>query len=142
MCVLQVPELRDALADLGLDTKGNKPVLVARLKEHLAKDQGRNQDVAADQGRNLPGPAAEYDPTEPTEDTEPRTEFGEKAFVNVNPRGISFSLSAPRPAKPAPPPQRPPSPGPQLESPGLPAARRSGAAAFFLNEVGEALGNL
>jgi len=82
---------------------------------------------------------SEYDPTNPTEDTEPATEFGDKNFVNVTPRGIKFSLSAPKPAKPVPASPRPPSPGPQLDSVGEGAGgggiRRSGAAAFFLTEV-------
>jgi len=77
-----------------------------------------------------------YDPTDPTEDTEPQTEFGDKNFVSVSSKGISFSLSAPKPAKPVPPTPRPSSPGPELETAAASdAGRRSGAAAFFLSEV-------
>ena len=123
-------ELRDALSERGLDTKGNKPALVSRLKEYLSTVSRDNPGA--------PEPS-EYDPTNPTEDTEPATEFGDKNFVNVTPRGIKFSLSAPKPAKPVPASPRPPSPGPQLDSVGEGAAgggiRRSGAAAFFLTEV-------
>ena len=35
-----------------------------------------------------------YDPTQPTEDTDPHTEFGDKKFVIAPIKGISFSLSS------------------------------------------------
>lgn len=64
------------------------------------------------------------------------SEFGDKNFVSVSSKGISFSLSAPKPAKPVPPTPRPSSPGPELETAAASdAGRRSGAAAFFLSEV-------
>ncbi len=51
----------------------------------------------------------------------------------TNPRGISFSLTAPKAAKPQPPVVRPPSPGPQVEAVSA-SSRRAAAAAFFLSE--------
>ena len=122
---VEVTELREALSERGLEIKGNKPVLVSRLKEYL--DQ-HGDGVGSSE-------PIEYDPTNPTEDTEPATEFGDKNFVNVTPRGIKFSLSAPKPVHPSP---RPPSPGPQLDNnleEGRGTLRRSDAAAFFLTEV-------
>ena len=124
---LQVVELKVELDKRGLDTKGNKAVLVQRLKDHLAPSAGPP-------ARSEP---TEYDPTQPTEDTDPQTEFDNKQFVIAPIKGVSFSLSSrPKPVKPAPPPPRPASPGPELEpSTAAASKRRSGAAAFFLSEV-------
>ena len=43
---MKVVELRSALAEHGLDTKGNKPVLVARLKSFL-ESQGSGTETPA-----------------------------------------------------------------------------------------------
>ena len=45
---MKVAELRAALAERGLDTKGNKPVLVARLKEFLDSENS-GEEIAAEQ---------------------------------------------------------------------------------------------
>ena len=58
--------------------------------------------------------------------------FQAKVYVQPNPRGISFSLTTPKPAKPQPP-ARPPSPGPQVEQ-NTASSKRAAAAAFFLSE--------
>ena len=133
--LFKVVELRAELTKFGLDTKGVKATLVKRLKRHLADNVTKASS------------STDYDPTQPTEDGDGSTsaEFTDKSFVNVQPKsGISFSLSTPRAVKPAPPAVRPVSPGPQLEHDGsvsgsmIGAGSRSGAAAFFLNEVGGA----
>ena len=46
---MKVVELRSALAEHGLDTKGNKPVLVARLKSFL-EVQGGGTETPAETG--------------------------------------------------------------------------------------------
>ena len=62
--------MREALASHGLETKGVRTVLVNRLKDFL-KENGASDD------------APSYDPTNPTEDTDPVTQFGDKRFINV-----------------------------------------------------------
>ena len=42
---LKVAELRDELKARGLDTKGNKAALVARLKESLSESEGGAGEV-------------------------------------------------------------------------------------------------
>ena len=61
----QVAELKSALADLGLDTKGLKAELVDRLK--AAASNGSM--AAARNGAKASVP--EYDPNEPTDDIDP-----------------------------------------------------------------------
>ena len=46
---LKVVELRTALGEAGLDTKGTKPVLVARLKEHLEAQKAAPAEEAAEE---------------------------------------------------------------------------------------------
>ena len=53
---MKVVELRSALAEHGLDTKGNKPVLVARLKSFLESQGGGTTETPAETGAQ---PAAE-----------------------------------------------------------------------------------
>lgn len=74
-------ELREALASHGLETKGVRTVLVNRLKDYL-KETG-----ASDKAPNAPS----YDPTNPTEDTDPITQFGDKRFINV-PAKVKYYL--------------------------------------------------
>ena len=45
---MKVVELRSALAEHGLDTKGNKPVLVARLKSFLESQGGGTETPPAE----------------------------------------------------------------------------------------------
>lgn len=40
---LKVPELRDLLKSKGLDSKGNKPVLIERLREAIERENGKYQ---------------------------------------------------------------------------------------------------
>jgi len=108
---LKVVELREALASRGLETKGVRTVLITRLKEHLAT-------------------TSSYDPLNPTVDTEPETQFGDKRFIVAPTKGISFSLSTPKPAKVT------PASVNQNQNDDLQNnARRSGAASFFLSEL-------
>lgn len=39
---LKVPELRKELQNRGLDSKGNKPVLIERLREAIDKEKGKS----------------------------------------------------------------------------------------------------
>ena len=48
---LKVAELRDELKARGLDTKGNKAALIARLKEALESDDG---DGGKNENENAP----------------------------------------------------------------------------------------
>jgi len=118
---LKVVELREALESRGLETQGTKSVLVNRLKEYI-RVHGNTKK------------SQDYDPTEPTLDTDPVTEFGDKRFINAPARGISFSLSTPKAVK--------------NHVPIAPAAapieeylqqtdntKRSGATSFFLSEL-------
>jgi len=118
---LKVVELREALESRGLETQGTKSVLVNRLKEYI-RVHGNTKK------------SQDYDPTEPTLDTDPITEFGDKRFINAPARGISFSLSTPKAVK--------------NHVPIAPAAapieeylqqtdntKRSGATSFFLSEL-------
>ncbi|KAK3736633.1 hypothetical protein QZH41_017018 [Actinostola sp. cb2023] len=49
---LKVTELRSELSKLGLDTKGNKPVLVERLLEAISDAEEEGDEVQADDGAN------------------------------------------------------------------------------------------
>ena len=55
---MKVAELRTALGDYGLDTKGTKPILVARLQSYLesqpSQDAGATgEEKSAEPGKNL-----------------------------------------------------------------------------------------
>ena len=65
---LKVVELRAALGEAGLDTKGTKPVLVARLKEHLEAQKAPAEEAAEEQAE------AEAEPEAKTEDAKPADE--------------------------------------------------------------------
>jgi len=70
---MKVAELRAALQEKGLDTKGTKPVLVARLQEALAAEQ-KNPTPEPEQIEDTPMdevPAAEPEETEETEEDKP-----------------------------------------------------------------------
>lgn len=54
---LKVVELRTALGEAGLDTKGTKPILVARLKSYLESKNG--EDAAAEEAEAEKEPEAE-----------------------------------------------------------------------------------
>ena len=70
---MKVAELRAALQEKGLDTKGTKPVLVARLQEALAAEQ-KEPTPEPEQIEDTPMdevPAAEPEETEETEEDKP-----------------------------------------------------------------------
>ena len=55
---MKVAELRTALGDYGLDTKGTKPILVARLQSYLesqpSQDAGATgEEKSAEPGKNF-----------------------------------------------------------------------------------------
>ena len=55
---MKVAELRTALGEYGLDTKGTKPILVARLQSYLesqpSQDAGATgEEKSAEPGKNL-----------------------------------------------------------------------------------------
>ena len=54
---LKVAELRTALGDYGLDSKGTKPILVARLQSYMESQQSQNNGAGtqaenAEAGKN------------------------------------------------------------------------------------------
>ena len=64
---LKVVELRTALGEAGLDTKGTKPILVARLKSYLESKNG--EDAAAEEAEAEKEPEAEVkEEAKPTEE--------------------------------------------------------------------------
>lgn len=63
---LKVHQLRDALAERGLDTTGTKPVLVARLDAHEAAKAAKKREADSSAGDDAPinsGKRAKSDPT-------------------------------------------------------------------------------
>ena len=66
-------ELKNALGDLGLDTRGLKADLVGRLKDHQA---GAGAPLKAT-ANSISG----YDPNEPTDDTDPQIPFEVKKIL-------------------------------------------------------------
>ena len=52
---MKVAELRTALGDYGLDTKGTKPILVARLQSYLESQPSQNAEAAVEEESAEPG---------------------------------------------------------------------------------------
>ena len=151
---MKVTELKAALAERGLDTKGNKAALVERLQE--AEDNVDNnvtRDTPVENNGNNGGDL--YNPEE-VEENEENGEAGEngngavgdneasvngegengagfdhKEFVHSKPQGISFGLHEPKPVKPQPK-EAPVQSEADHEAAAEAASRaRQGAASFF-----------
>ena len=83
---LKVVELRTALGEAGLDTKGTKPILVARLKSYLESKNG--EDAAAEEAEAEKEPEAEVkEEAKPAEEgkyfTNQSFAFKEINFINI-----------------------------------------------------------
>ena len=113
---LKVTELKAALAEKGLDTKGNKAALVERLQGVLNQTDDNN-DNSNDKvenskedrnGEDIINPEEE-EKEEQEEEEEPAvpgnedgTTFDQQEFVRSKPAGISFGLHEPTKVKPQP----------------------------------------
>ena len=117
---MKVTELKAALLERGLDTKGNKAALVQRLQD-AETDNNDGRDTSEDMNDNGNNGGEMYDPEEPGDaeeeefaesvvrangdhdsDGEDGAGFDNKEFVQSKPQGISFGLHQPTPVKPQP----------------------------------------
>ena len=117
---MKVTELKAALLERGLDTKGNKAALVQRLQD-AETDNNDARDTSEDMNDNGNNGGEMYDPEEPGDaeeeefaesvvrangdhdsDGEDGAGFDNKEFVQSKPQGISFGLHQPTPVKPQP----------------------------------------
>ena len=145
---MKVTELKAALAERGLDTKGNKAALVERLQGVLAPsdDSKANSNdkveppTISKEDRNGDHPEeAENGDEEEEEEEEPAvpgnedgTTFEQQEFVRSKPAGISFGLHEPTKVKPQPRELLAPAVALGLESGAAGETNtRAGAAAFF-----------
>ena len=145
---MKVTELKAALAERGLDTKGNKAALVERLQGVLAPsdDSKANSNdkveppTISKEDRNGDHPEeAENGEEEEEEEEEPAvpgnedgTTFEQQEFVRSKPAGISFGLHEPTKVKPQPRELLAPAVALGLESGAAGETNtRAGAAAFF-----------
>ena len=149
---MKVTELKAALAERGLDTKGNKAALVERLGAAINDDNNDNfndndynesNDASRDQDHTSAANGAElYNPEEETPsspDDNDRDENGENGaddagfegheFVKTKPTGISFGLHQPTKVKPQPNELKPLTD--DTESVSDQSVARQGAASFF-----------
>ena len=106
---MKVAELKAALAERGLDTKGNKAALVERLQaasdegDHGGDDDHQDVDQEAEEA-DLYNPEEET-PTSPDNNGDTNNEengFENQEFVRSKPSGISFGLHEPTKVKPQP----------------------------------------
>ena len=156
---MKVTELKAALAEKGLDTKGNKAALVERLLGVLndSDDSNANSNdiveppTTSKEDRNGDHNHPEEDGDEEEEEpavpgNEDGTAFEHQEFVRSKPAGISFGLHEPTKVKPQP--KELLAPAVALESAAAGAGEvtagetntRAGAAAFFSGvEGGEAV---
>ena len=144
---MKVTELKAALAERGLDTKGNKAALVERLGAALNDDNNDNlndndnnesNDGSRDKEHTSNG-AELYNPEEETpsspednggaENGENEVEAGFEGheFVKSKPTGISFGLHQPTKVKPQPNELKPLTDDHESDQ----TVARQGAAAFF-----------
>ena len=148
---LKVTELKAALAERGLDTKGNKAALMERLQGVLNQTDDNNDKSNDDKvepsqeetnGKDTANPEkeTEEEANEGEEDeeepgvpgNEDGTTFEQQEFVRSKPVGISFGLHEPTKVKPQPKELTAPAPGPVTAEPGRDSNNsRAGAAAFF-----------
>ena len=151
---LKVTELKAALTERGLDTKGNKAALLERLQGVLTDDNNdkSNDKVEPSQeetnGKDSAIPETEEieEENEEEEDeeepgvpgNEDGTTFSQQEFVRSKPVGISFGLHEPTKVKPQP--KELTAPAPVTGDPARDSNNsRAGAADFFSGkEVGGA----
>ena len=146
---MKVTELKAALSERGLDIKGNKAALVARLQAAIDEDDNdswlnktedkgdhaESESVASGDEEDNHQEAAVEDQSGTNNGQEPvenKTEFESKEFVGQKPTGISFGLHQPTPVKPQP--REAPRPVPAPAAPE--SGGRSGAAAYFAQPEG------
>ena len=149
---LKVTELKAALAEKGLDTKGNKAALVERLQGVLNQTDDNN-DNSNDKvenskedrnGEDIINPEEE-EKEEQEEEEEPAvpgnedgTTFDQQEFVRSKPAGISFGLHEPTKVKPQPKELAAPAEAAVAAcSAGEANNSRATAAAFFNGQEGE-----
>ena len=151
---MKVTELKAALAERGLDTKGNKAALVERLQEAENNvDNNDTRDTPVENNGNNGGDL--YNPEEAEENEEDEeTEqngsraigdneangngegengavFDNKEFVHNKPQGISFGLHEPKPVKPQPKEAPVQSEADHVAAAEAASRARQGAASFF-----------
>ena len=147
---MKVTELKAALAEKGLDTKGNKAALVERLQGVLNESDDDSKAYSNDivephttskEERNGDHNHSEEDDEEEEEPAVPGNEdgtaFEHQEYVRSKPAGISFGLHEPTKVKPQP--RELVAPMVSQESDGAGAGEvtagetngRAGAAAFF-----------
>ena len=159
---MKVTELKAALAERGLDTKGNKAALVERLQAVVEEEgEGGEQEEQSNGGG---GDTELYDPQEEassssepdadpghngehtngaenTENHEDEDEqsgpgFGHQEFVHSKPQGISFGLHEPTKVKPQPKEAPVPAADPDPDTDSADARGRAAAASFFAAHSG------
>lgn len=146
---LKVTELKAALAERGLDTKGNKAALMERLQGVLNQTDDNNDKSNDDKvepsqeetnGKDTANPEkeTEEEANEGEEDeeepgvpgNEDGTTFEQQEYVRSKPVGISFGLHEPTKVKPQP--KELTAPAPVTPDPGRDSNNsRAGAADFF-----------
>lgn len=153
---MKVSELKAALAEKCLDTKGNKATLIERLQAATNSTEGNvnyvddntNKDNEMTDNkveRKLDNSGEEDDEDEDDKSVErpdninseedqngSATSFAEQKFVSQKPTGISFELHNPTPIKPQPKELVPPDQSIDPEE----VSRRAGAAAYFAEDAG------
>ena len=158
---IKVSELKAALAEKGLDTKGNKAALIERLqaassntevnikndddntnndnneimKETNDEIKEENEAVKDENESNLNDDSSieEVEGNNIVEEngSPEATAFEDQEFVSKKPSGISFELHDPTPVKPQPKELVPPEQNPDAEE----ISRRAGAAAYFAEQA-------
>ena len=154
---MKVSELKAALAEKSLDTKGNKAALIERLQAATNGTEGNvNVDDNSNKDNEIVDDKIEGESNVMKEITEKQNEemgeadsevknlagdqngsapapvsFEDQQFVSKKPSGISFELHNPTPVKPQPKELVPPDQNTDAEE----ASSRSGAAAYFTEDV-------
>lgn len=158
---MKVSELKAALAEQGLDTKGNKAALIERLQAASSNTEGniKNDDdntnndnneimketndeikeeneAVKDENESNLNDASSNEEVEGNnileENGSPEaTAFEDQEFVSKKPSGISFELHDPTPVKPQPKELVPPEQSNDAED----LSRRAGAAAYFAEQA-------
>ena len=141
---MKVTELKEALGERGLDTKGNKAALVERLQGVLNESddsKANSNDIVEPQTTSKEDRNGDHNHSEEDEEeeepavpgNEDGTAFEHQEYVRSKPAGISFGLHEPTKVKPQP--RELVAPAVSQESAGEVTAEetktRAGAAAFF-----------
>jgi len=158
---MKVSELKAALAEKGLDTKGNKAALIERLQAASSNSEGNikndddntnndnneimketndetkeeNKAIKEENESNLNNASSneevEGNNTVEENGSPETTAFEAQEFVSKKPSGISFELHDPTPVKPQPKELVPPEQSSDAEE----VSRRAGAAAYFAEQA-------